>query len=145
MAKGPYAGFPMVAVTYILLDGSAHEVDSSEQAFRTCATAGFREACRKAGMQLLEPIMNIEITAPDEFLGAVTGSVCSKRGRIVSMQTKGKTAVISGMVPLSQMFGYSTELRTITSGRADFSMHFEHYEAVPYSLAEEIVAARQDR
>jgi elongation factor G len=145
MAKGPYAGFPMVDVTYILLDGSAHEVDSSEQAFRTCATAGFREACRKAGMQLLEPIMNIEITAPDEFLGAVTGSVCSKRGRIVSMQTKGKTAVISGMVPLSQMFGYSTELRTITSGRADFSMHFEHYEAVPYSLAEEIVAARQDR
>ncbi|MDP8235016.1 MAG: elongation factor G [Candidatus Erginobacter occultus] len=145
MAKGPYAGFPMVDVTYILLDGSFHEVDSSEQAFRTCASAGFREACRKAGMRLLEPIMNIEITAPDEFLGAVSGSVCSKRGRIVSMETKGKTAVISGMVPLSQMFGYSTELRTITSGRADFSMHFEHYEAVPYSLAEEIVADRQDR
>ncbi len=145
MAKGPYAGFPMVDIRYILLDGSAHEVDSSEQAFRTCAGTGFREACRRAGLQLLEPVMNIEITAPDDYLGAVSGSVCSKRGRIVRMETKGKTAVISGLVPLSQMFGYSTELRTITSGRADFSMHFEHYEAVPYALAEEIVAAHQDR
>ncbi len=144
MAKGPYAGFPMVDVRFTLLDGSFHEVDSSDQAFRTCAAAGFRDACRKAGLRLLEPVMNLEVTTPDEYLGAVSGSICSKRGRIVQMETRGKTAVISGMVPLSQMFGYSTELRTITSGRAEFSMHFEHYEAVPYSLAEEIVAARRD-
>lgn len=89
--------------------------------------------------------MNIEVTSLDEYLGAVSGSLCSKRGRIVRMETKGRTAVISGMVPLSQMFGYSTELRTITSGKADFSMHFEHYEALPFSLAEEIAAARRDR
>jgi len=145
MAKGPYAGFPMVDVRFFLVDGSAHEVDSSEQAFRTCAAAGFREACRKIGLRLLEPVMNIEITTPDEFLGAVTGSLCSKRGRIVRMETKGRTAIISGMVPLARMFGYSTELRTITSGKADFSMHFEHYESVPFALAEEIVAARRDR
>ncbi len=144
MAKGPYAGFPMVDVRFTLLDGSFHEVDSSDQAFRTCAAAGFRDACRKSGLRLLEPVMNIEITTPDDYLGAVSGSICSKRGRISQMETKGKTAVVSGMVPLSQMFGYSTELRTITSGRAEFSMHFEHYEAVPYSLAEEIVAARRE-
>ncbi len=144
MAKGPYAGFPMIDINYILLDGSFHEVDSSEQAFRTCAIAGFREACQKAGLKLLEPIMHIEVTSPDDYLGAVSGSVCSKRGRIIRMETKGKTAVISGMVPLSQMFGYSTELRTITSGRADFSMYFEHYEAVPYALAEDIVAALKE-
>ncbi len=145
MAKGPYAGFPMVDTRFVLVDGSAHEVDSSEQAFRTCAAAGFREACRKSGLRLLEPVMNIEVSSPDEYLGAVSGSLCSKRGRIVRMETKGKTALISGMVPLAQMFGYSTELRTITSGKANFSMHFEHYEAVPFSLAEEIVAARRDR
>ncbi len=144
MAKGPYAGFPMVDVKFTLLDGSSHEVDSSDLAFRTCAAAGFRDACRKAGLRLLEPVMNIEVITPDEYLGAVAGSICSKRGRIARMETRGKTAVISGMVPLSQMFGYSTELRTITSGRAEFSMHFEHYEAVPYSLAEEIVAARRE-
>ncbi len=145
MVKGPYAGFPMVDIRFILVDGSAHDVDSSENAFRTCARAGFLDACRRAGLQLLEPIMNVEITAPEEYFGAVSGSVCSKRGNIIRMEAKGKTAIITGRVPLSRMFGYSTELRTITSGRADFSMHFEHYEAVPFSLAEEIVAEKRAR
>jgi len=145
MAKGPYAGFPMVDIKFVLFDGSAHEVDSSENAFRTCARTGFRDACRRAGIQLLEPIMSVEIAAPEEHLGAVSGSLCAKRGNITRMETKGKTAVITGKVPLSRMFGYSTELRTITSGRADFTMHFEHYEAVPFSLAEEIVEERNSR
>jgi elongation factor G len=143
MAEGSYAGYPMVDIKVTIVDGSAHEVDSSEQAFRTCATLGFREACRKAGLELLEPIMSVEVTAPEDHTGAITSSLCSRRGRIVNMETKGKTATIAARVPLAEMFGYASELRNITSGRGDFSMHFEHYEAVPYAIAEEIVAARR--
>ncbi len=142
MAKGPYAGFPMVDVTYTVLDGSAHEVDSSDMAFRTCALHGFKEACRKAGLQLLEPLMSVEITAPDEYIGVLTGSICSKRGKVLNMTHKGNLCILEGEVPLANMFGYSSELRTITSGRGTFSMHFEHYAAVPFALAEEIVEKR---
>lgn len=145
MAEGPYAGFPMVDVAVTLIDGSSHEVDSSEQAFRTCAFTGFRQACGKAGLELLEPVMNVEVVAPDEYTGAITGSLCSKRGRIVNMETRGKTAILSARVPLGEMFGYSSELRNSTSGRGEFTMHFERYEAVPYSLAEEIVESRKTR
>jgi len=145
MTKGPYAGFPMVDINAVLFDGSAHEVDSSENAFRTCSRMGFKGACKKAGLQLLEPIMSVEVTVPEEFTGAVSGNLCSKRGRIVGMETRGKISILTGEVPLSQMFGYSTEIRTITSGRGNFSMHFKHYEAVPFSLAEEIVAERQEK
>ena len=142
MAKGPYAGFPMVDVFVELLDGSAHEVDSSEMAFRTCALQGFREACKKAGLELLEPVMSVEATASEDHTGAVTGSLYTKRGRIVEMETRGKTSIVRAHVPLAEMFGYSSELRNITSGRGEFTMHFEHYEAVPYATAEEIVNAR---
>ncbi len=143
MAKGPYAGFPMVDLRVELLDGSHHEVDSSEMAFRTCASVGFREACKKAGLELLEPVMSVEVTVSEESTGAITGSLCSKRGRIMNMESRGKTSVVTARVPLAEMFGYSSELRNVTSGRGEFTMHFEHYEAVPYSIAEEIVEARR--
>jgi len=143
MAQGPYAGFPMVDIVYTVLDGSAHEVDSSDMAFRTCAAVGFKEACRKAGLQLLEPMMSVEIVTPEEYIGPLTGSICSKRGKVTSLIHKATHCVLAGQVPLANMFGYSSELRTITSGRGDFSMHFEHYAAVPFSLAEEIVERRR--
>jgi elongation factor G len=143
MAEGPYAGCPMVDIKVVLLDGSSHEVDSSDQAFRTCARAGFREACKKAGLELLEPIMCVEAAAPEDYVGAVTSSLCSKRGKIGEMETKGKSSVMRARVPLAEMFGYASELRTITSGRGEFTMHFENYEAVPFKLAEEIIEERR--
>ena len=143
MAEGAYAGFPMVDVKVVVHDGSSHEVDSSEHAFRTCATQGFRDACKRAGLQLLEPVMSVEVTGPEDHTGGLTGSLCSKRGKISAMETKGKSCILTARVPLAEMFGYSTEIRTITSGRGEFTMHFEHYEAVPYSLAEEIVEERR--
>jgi elongation factor G len=143
MAEGPYAGFAMVDVRATLLDGSFHEVDSSDQAFRTCASTGFREACRHAGLELLEPVMSVEVTTPEEYIGAITGSLCSKRGKIATLEAKGRACILQARVPLGEMFGYATEMRSITSGRGDFSMHFENYEAVPYALAEEIRDARR--
>ncbi len=143
MAKGPYAGFPMVDVFVVLLDGSSHDVDSSEMAFRTCARQAFRDACKKAGLQLLEPVMSVEVTAPEDYTGAITGSLCSKRGQIIDMESRGKASITRARVPLAEMFGYSSELRNATSGRGEFTMQFEHYEAVPYALAEEIVEARR--
>jgi elongation factor G len=143
MTEGPYAGFPMVDITVDVFDGSAHEVDSSEQAFRTCGTVAFREACKRAGLELLEPIMGVEVVTPEDHTGAVTSSICGRRGKIVNMETKGPACVLGARVPLGEMFGYASELRNITSGRGEFTMHFENYEAVPYSIAEEVVAARR--
>jgi elongation factor G len=142
MAKGPYAGYPVVDVRVALLDGSYHEVDSSEIAFRTCASRAFREGSLKAGLELLEPVMCVEVTASDESAGAVTASLCGKRGQITDLETRGRTVTIRARVPLAEMFGYSSELRSLTSGRGEFSMYFERYEAVPYAIAEEIVKAR---
>ena len=142
MAVGPYARFPVVDIRVTLLDGSAHDVDSSEQAFRTCAAATFREACRRAGMGLLEPVMKAEITVPEADVGAVLGSLSSRRGRIVALEPRGRLQVVHAEVPLATMFGYTTELRNMTSGRGDFTMRFTRYEAVPHALAEEIVAQR---
>ena len=143
MHEGPYSGFPMVDLKVTVVDGSMHDVDSSEMAFRTAARAGFRDACLKAGLELLEPMMSVEVTAPEDHIGAVTGSLCSKRGKIGAMDTKGGATVLQALVPLSEVFGYASELRNLTSGRGTFTMHFEHYEAVPYSIAEEIVEARK--
>jgi len=143
MIEGSLGGFPVVDVRVTLLDGSYHEVDSSEQAFRICAAHGFREAAKKAGLELLEPVMSVEVTMPEEHVGAVAGGLAAKRGKILAMEAQGKAQVLRARVPLAEMFGYSSELRNITSGRGEFSMHFERYEAVPYSIAEEIVAARR--
>jgi len=142
IAKGPFAGFPMVNIKVTVLDGSMHEVDSSEQAFRTCGKLGFREASLKAGLELLEPVVSVEVTAPEEFTGPITGSLCSKRGRIVGMSTKSGAVALGAIVPLSEMFGYATELRSLTSGRGVFTMEFERYETVPYAIAEQIVEER---
>lgn len=139
MAEGPYAGVPMVDIRVTVFDGSMHDVDSSEQAFRTCGRMGFREACLKAGLELLEPLMSVEVTAPKEYTGAITGSLCSKRGRVQGMDNKAGATILQGFVPLAEMFGYVSELRNVTSGRGTFTMHFEHYQAVPFSIAEEIV------
>ena len=143
MAEGPYAGYPMVDLKVTILDGSMHEVDSSEQAFRACGKLGFRQACLRAGLELLEPMMTVEVTASDTYTGAITGSLCSKRGRIISMDTKAGATILRGRVPLAEMFGYASDLRSLTSGRGTFTMHFEHYESVPFALSEELVAARQ--
>ena len=139
MTEGPYAGVPMVDIRVTVFDGSMHDVDSSEQAFRTCGKMGFREACLKAGLELLEPLMSVEVTAPETYTGAITGSLCNKRGRVQGMDTKAGATVLQGFVPLAEMFGYASELRNVTSGRGTFTMHFEHYQAVPFSIAEEII------
>ena len=139
MAEGPYAGVPMVDIRVTVVDGSMHDVDSSDQAFRTCGRMGFREACLKAGLGLLEPLMSVEVTAPETYTGAITGSLCSKRGRVQGMDSKAGATILQGFVPLAEMFGYASELRNVTSGRGTFTMHFEHYQAVPFSIAEEIV------
>jgi len=143
MEKGPYAGYPVVNVRCTLVDGSFHAVDSSELAFRTAGAMCFKEAFKKAGPILLEPVMMIEITAAEEFLGAIAGSIAAKRGKILSMDIKNGTRIVKAQVPLAEMFGYTTELRNISSGRASASMHFDHYESVPYSIAEEIVENRR--
>ncbi len=145
MAAGPYAGFPMVDVRMTVIDGSMHEVDSSEQAFRTCGRMGFREACLTAGMELLEPIMHVEVTVPDEYTGSVTGNLCSKRGRILGMEPRANASVLQAEVPLAEMFGYASEIRNMTSGRGTFTMQFERYESVPYATAERIVEERKMR
>ncbi len=144
MTKGPYAGFPIVDVLVTVYDGSMHDVDSSEQAFRTCGRMGFREACLRAGLELLEPIMSVEVTVPDEHTGAVTGNLCSKRGRITGMESRANATILQAMVPLAEMFGYASEIRNLTSGRGTFTMQFEHYESVPYAIAEKVVEERKE-
>ena len=143
MAEGPLAGYPMVDLKVTLLDGSFHEVDSSEQAFRTCARQALREAAKRAGVELLEPVMSVEVTVPEEYVGQVSGNLAAKRGKILGLETRGKRAVVRARVPLAEMFGYASELRNITSGRGEFTMHFERYEAVPPYLAEEIASSRR--
>lgn len=143
MEKGPYAGFPVVNVRCTLVDGSFHPVDSSEMAFRTAAAMSFRAAFQKASPKLLEPVMSVEVTASEDYLGAVTGSLVTKRGKIMHMDLKNGTRIVKAQVPLAEMFGYTNELRNITSGKATATMHFDHYEVVPFSIAEEIVERRK--
>ncbi|MBD3266860.1 elongation factor G [bacterium] len=146
LQSGVMAGYPIVDVKATLYDGSYHEVDSSERAFRICASQAFKEVFMKCKPQLLEPVMKVFVTTPDEFAGSVNGSLCGKRGRIQGMEPLGNNVTVVGaMVPLAEMFGYATELRTITSGRASFSMQFEHYEPVPASIAQEIMEERKEK
>jgi elongation factor G len=144
MESGPYAGYPVVDMKVTLTDGSYHDVDSSDFAFQIAARQGFKELFMKGQPELLEPIMSIEITTPDEFMGACNGTIAQRRGRIESMDERGGMKIVKGMVPLSEMFGYSNALRSLTQGRASFSMHFEHYEAVPFSIAEDVVKKRRE-
>ncbi len=143
MTSGPYAGYPVVDMRVVLYDGSYHDVDSSDFAFQEAGRAGFKELFLKANPIILEPVMSVEVTTPEEFMGGATGSVCQRRGRIETMEEKGAQKVISGMVPLGEMFGYATALRSMSQGRAGFTMQFEHYEAVPFFLTEQIIKARR--
>jgi elongation factor G len=137
---GILAGYPVVDVKVALTDGSYHEVDSSEMAFKIAASMGFKEACRKAKPVLLEPVMDVEVVCPSEYQGAVVGDLNSRRGKIVAMEARAGAQVIRASVPLGQMFGYATDVRSMTQGRATYTMQFARYEEVPRPIAEEIVA-----
>jgi elongation factor G len=137
---GVLAGYPIVDIKVRLTDGSYHEVDSSEMAFKIAASMGFKEACRRAKPVLLEPVMDVEVVTPEEYMGAIVGDLNSRRGRIVSMEARGSSQVIRATVPLGQMFGYATEMRSMTQGRATYTMQFSRYEEVPPAIAEEIMA-----
>jgi len=145
MVAGPYAGYPVVDMKVTVYDGSSHDVDSSEFAFIEAGRVCFRKLFLEGQPQLLEPVMSVEATCPEEYMGGVTGSICSRRGRIEGMEDQHGQKVVRGMVPLSEMFGYSNDLRTMTSGRGNFSMHFERYEAVPFAIAEEVIAKRREQ
>jgi elongation factor G len=137
---GVLAGFPVVDVKVTLIDGSYHDVDSSEMAFKIAGSMGFKEGCAKASPVLLEPIMSVEVVVPEDYMGEVIGDLNSRRGRIMGMETRSGAQVVGAMVPLAQMFGYSTDLRSATQGRATYTMTFHHYEQVPKSVSEEIIA-----
>jgi len=132
---GILAGFPMVDIKVSLYDGDYHEVDSSEMAFKICSSICVKEACRKAKPVLLEPVMAVEVVVPDEYMGSVNGDLISRRGQLEGTEIQGATQVIRASVPLSEMFGYATELRSRTQGRGSFTMHFSRYEEVPRSVA----------
>jgi elongation factor G len=140
---GIMAGFPMVDVAVAVYDGAYHDVDSSEMAFKICSSICFKEACRKAKSVLLEPIMGVEVVVPDEYMGPVNGDLISRRGQLEGTEIQGNAQVIKASVPLSEMFGYATELRSRTQGRGSFTMTFSRYEEVPKSIAEEIVTRHQ--
>jgi len=137
--NGVLAGYPTVDVKVSLVDGQYHDVDSSEMAFKIAGQMAFREAARKAGPVLLEPIMGVEVVTPDEYMGDVMGDLSSRRGRIEGMEARGNTQVVRAQVPLSEMFGYSTDLRSRTQGRATYTMQFHSYQQVPEVIAQEIV------
>jgi elongation factor G len=140
LENGILAGYPMVDVKVELIYGSYHEVDSSEMAFKIAGSMAFKEAAKRAHPVLLEPMMNVEVVTPDAFMGDVLGDLSARRGKIGGMTQRGEAQVIASTVPLSEMFGYSTKLRSMSQGRAVYSMEFAHYEEVPKSKAEEIIS-----
>ncbi len=142
MGSGILAGYPVVDIRIELVDGSYHEVDSSERAFKIAGSMAFKEAMKRAKPKLLEPTMAVEVTTPEDYLGDVMGNLNSRRGRIESMNPLGNAQVVKANVPLSEMFGYATDLRSMTQGRADFTMQFDRYEEVPQSIASEIIDAQ---
>jgi elongation factor G len=145
MEGGVLAGYPMVDIKATLYDGSYHEVDSNELAFKIAASMGFKEAARKASPVLLEPVMSVEVVVPMEYMGTIIGDLNSRRGRIEGIEHRAGSEVVKSMVPLAEMFGYATQMRSNTQGRATFSMHFSRYEEAPRAVAEEIVAKVQGR
>jgi len=139
MKSGILAGYPMVDVKATLHDGSYHEVDSSEMAFKVAASLALKEAKNKCKPVLLEPIMKVQVIVPDEYLGNVMGDITSRRGRPLGQESRGNALAINATVPLAEMFGYATSLRSNTQGRGTFTMEFDHYEEVPRNIAEEII------
>lgn len=142
MERGVLAGYPILDVKCTVYDGSYHEVDSSEAAFKVAGSMAFQAAVKQADITLLEPVMKVEVVTPEEFMGTVVGDLNSKRAQIQEMRDRGNMKVVEAFVPLAEMFGYATELRSITQGRASYSMEFDHYEDVPRNVSEEIIAKR---
>jgi elongation factor G len=140
MDSGPLAGFPVIDFKVALVDGQYHDVDSSIMAFEIATRAAMREGLRKAGAKLLEPIMKVEVVTPEEFTGGIIGDLTSRRGQVTGQEPRGNAIVINAFVPLANMFGYINTLRSMSSGRAQFTMQFDHYEAVPQNISEEIQA-----
>jgi len=139
LAAGVLAGYPTVDVRAILTDGKYHDVDSSEMAFKIAGTMAFKEAARKAKPCLLEPIMNVEVSTPDDYMGDVMGDLSSRRGKLGGMEQRGNSQIIRAQVPLSEMFGYATDLRSRSQGRATYTMQFDSYQQMPAAAQEEIV------
>ena len=139
MANGVLAGYELIDVKAKLFDGSYHDVDSSEMAFKVAASLALKEAAKKCNPVILEPIMKVEVVMPEEYLGDIMGDITSRRGRVEGMEARGNAQVVSASVPLSEMFGYATSLRSSTQGRGTYSMVFDHYEEVPKSISEEII------
>jgi elongation factor G len=139
MSAGVLAGYPVVDVKIELVEGSYHDVDSSERAFKIAGSMAFKEALKRAKPKLLEPIMAVEVVTPDDYLGDVMGNLNSRRGRVESLEPIGNSQSIKASVPLSEMFGYATDLRSMSQGRATFTMQFDRYDEVPQSIASDIV------
>jgi elongation factor G len=145
MTTGVLAGYPVDGVAVTLYDGSFHDVDSSEMAFKIAGSMAFKDAAKKAHPVLLEPVMRVEVVVPEEYMGDIISDLNARRGRVGSMETRGSTKIVNAGVPLAEMFGYATDLRSRTQGRATYSMHFDRYEPAPNSVSEEVVARIQGR
>ena len=145
MKTGVLAGYPVVDLRIALIDGSYHDVDSSEMAFKIAGSMAFQAGCKKSNPVLLEPIMAVEVVTPEDFMGDVIGNLSSRRGRISGMDKRGTGQAIRALVPLSEMFGYATALRSLSQGRANYTMQFSHYEEVPKSVAEKLLEANQSK
>jgi elongation factor G len=139
LKNGVLAGYPVVDVKVRLVDGSYHEVDSSELAFKIAGSMAIKSALNKAGSILLEPIMDVEVIVPEEYMGDVIGDLNSRRGKVAGILPRKDAQVIEVFVPLSEMFGYATSLRSLTQGRAVYAMQFDHYNVIPQNIAEEII------
>jgi elongation factor G len=139
MQSGSLIGFPVVDVKVTLYDGSYHEVDSSEMAFKIAGSMAIKEAVQKGDPVILEPIMRVEVTTPEEYMGDVIGDLNSRRGQILGMEPRGNAQVIRAYVPLAEMFGYATDLRSKTQGRGSFVMFFDHYQEVPRQIQEKLI------
>jgi len=145
MTTGVLAGYPMDDVKIELYDGSYHDVDSSEMAFKIAGSMAFKDAAKKANPILLEPVMRVEVVVPEEYMGDVIGNLNSRRGHIQSMEMRGGSQVINSRVPLAEMFGYATDIRSRTQGRGSYSMHFDRYEPLPPSAAQEVIKRVQGK
>ena len=139
MDNGPRAGYPMVDVRVTLVDGKYHDTDSSEIAFRVAGSLALKEAARRAKPVLLEPVFAVEVVTPEEFMGDVIGDLNRRRGHVTGMDQRGNAQVITAYVPLAEMFGYATDMRSATQGRATYTMQFERYDEVPANIAEKVV------
>ena len=139
MKTGILAGYPLIDVKATIFDGSYHEVDSSEMAFKIAASMALKDAKNKCKPVILEPIMKVQVVVPEEYLGTVMGDITSRRGRPLGQESRGNALAINAMVPLAEMFGYATSLRSNTQGRGNYTMEFDHYEEVPRNIAEEII------